>query len=648
MSKITLLNKHTAELIAAGEVVERPASVVKELVENAIDAGSRNITIEIKNGGVTLIRVTDDGEGIAREDVPTAFLRHATSKVHTELDLEHIATLGFRGEALASVSAVSRTELLTRRAEELAGTHYVIEGGSEALCEDAGCPVGTTIMVKELFYNTPARMKFLKKDVTEANAVAAVLDRIALSHPEISLSFIRDGKEALSTPGSGDLKACIYAVFGKQFAEGLIPLDYSLNYLRVSGFISKPHCARPNRSMQNFFINGRYVKSRTMQVALEEAFKRSIMVGKFPACALNLEIPLELVDVNVHPAKTEVRFENEKPVFDVVFHGVKAALNKGDTPPELQLSGQSKPNLSLDMLSQNNQYEPPAKQGDSAPPLTADPLPLGDTLPKAEPQNQQSRFPDIPIADIMPPKLSYSSRQIGTLRDSTAFEYRSEPAPPAPTPPPSHAPANEEPEQPAIQPVFESFDAEPEPRIIGEAFDAYIIMELQGGVYLIDKHAAHERMLYEQLIKDCDEGQMQYLLEPVTVRLERNEYNAVIGDTELAAQAGFELDDFGDGTVLVRAIPPILAGSDIASAVMELAGYLTQNRQSVRTEHLEWIYHSIACRAAVKAGNKSNPEELAALVRDLLKEPELKHCPHGRPIYVLLTKREIEKRFGRQ
>ncbi len=332
MSKINVLDKHIAELIAAGEVVERPASVIKELVENSIDAGAASITVEIKNGGITYMRVTDNGSGIARDDVAVAFLRHATSKVHSQDDLESISTLGFRGEALASIAAVARVELLTATQGELAGTRYEIDGGVEQTCEDAGCAQGTTLVVRDLFYNTPARMKFLKKDVVEANAIAAVMDRIALSHPEISVRFIRDSRETLNSPGDGKLKSAVYAVFGKEFTAGLIPVEYELNGVKLSGFISKPASARPNRSMQHFFINGRYIKSRTAMVALEEAFKGSLMVGKVPACVLHMGISYQAVDVNVHPSKIEVRFINEKPVFDAVYHGVKTALHRGDAP----------------------------------------------------------------------------------------------------------------------------------------------------------------------------------------------------------------------------------------------------------------------------------------------------------------------------
>ena len=340
MGKINVLDAHVAELIAAGEVVERPASVIKEMVENAIDAGATAVTVEIKNGGVSYMRVADNGSGIAREDVPVAFLRHATSKVSGQSDLEAIGTLGFRGEALASIAAVARVELLTRTQEEAVGTRYVVEGGEEKLLDDAGCPQGSTFLIRDLFYNTPARMKFLKKDVTEANAVAGVLDKIALSHPEISLRFIREGKEQLHTPGDGKLQSAIYAVYGREFTRGLMPVDYTLNHVRVWGFVSRPANSRPNRSMQQFFINGRYVKSRTAMAALEEAFKGSVMVGKFPACVLHLEMSFQAVDVNVHPAKLEVRFVNERPVFDAVYHGVKSALQKEDRPKEVTLKGQ--------------------------------------------------------------------------------------------------------------------------------------------------------------------------------------------------------------------------------------------------------------------------------------------------------------------
>ena len=666
MGKINVLDAHVAELIAAGEVVERPASVIKEMVENAIDAGATAVTVEIKNGGVSYMRVADNGSGIAREDVPVAFLRHATSKVSGQSDLEAIGTLGFRGEALASIAAVARVELLTRTQEEAVGTRYVVEGGEEKLLDDAGCPQGSTFLIRDLFYNTPARMKFLKKDVTEANAVAGVLDKIALSHPEISLRFIREGKEQLHTPGDGKLQSAIYAVYGREFTRGLMPVDYTLNHVRVWGFVSRPANSRPNRSMQQFFINGRYVKSRTAMAALEEAFKGSVMVGKFPACVLHLEMSFQAVDVNVHPAKLEVRFVNERPVFDAVYHGVKSALQKEDRPKEVTLQGQREllrpvsPEIRGEQISlgESPRQEAPAP----ARPVAAKEALRPMTMPSLTPPAPK---PEIKAKPVFPSEM---------LQDSGHSPYRAVPltssasseTAPAPEGFPAEQPASPSREEPpvwpqpaeaAVPPVPEEAPAAPEPekappappaRLIGEAFGTYLLLQ-QGDdqLVVIDKHAAHERLLYEKLRKEGGGAEAQMLLEPAAVTLDKNEYAAVLGAKELFAQAGFEVEDFGGGTVLVRSAPLSLDREDAASAVMEMAGYLLSSRRDLTTEHLDWLYHNIACRAAVKAGDFSSPQELEALARQLRENPDVRYCPHGRPVSVVITRRELEKQFGR-
>lgn len=626
MGKINQLDKHVAELIAAGEVVERPSSVIKELVENSIDAGAAAVTVEIKNGGTTYMRVTDNGCGILREDVPVAFLRHATSKVMNQDDLDSIATLGFRGEALASIAAVSRVELLTRTEEELAGTRYVIEGGDEQSCEDAGCPAGTTIMIRDIFYNTPARMKFLKKDQTEANSIAAVLDKIALSRPEVSLRFLRDGKEELHTPGDGKLKSAIYAVFGKEFTAGLIPVDYEFSGVKVWGYVSKPSAARPNRSMQNFFINGRYIKSRTAMVALEEGFKGSIMVGKFPACVLHLQLSFEAVDVNVHPSKLEVRFINERPIFDAVYHGVKTALNREDTPKLIKL---------------------PEKE--PAPPPGPEPvqMKLSPSVKAVSPDIEEKARPVISYPFPETPK-AYSphvninierdeSDEMPVLRDSGISKQAEEP--PVSWSIREYAPAGE---NAAAAPAEESAK-----KVLGEAFQTYVLVERGDELIFIDKHAAHERILYEKLKAESGGAYTQMLLEPVAVTLDKNEYAAVLNAVDLLEKAGFELEDFGAGSVLVRSAPLSLGNEDAAEAVMEIAGYLLSAKTDVTTEHLDWLYHNIACRAAIKAGYNSPPEELIDLVEKLERNPDIRYCPHGRPVSIIMKKKELEKQFGR-
>ena len=634
MPHIQVLDKHTAELIAAGEVVERPSSVVKELLENTIDAGATMVAVEIQNGGVTYIRITDNGAGIAREDVPTAFLRHATSKVRREEDLEAIGTLGFRGEALASIAAVSRVELLTCAAGETAGTRYTLEGGEDGHLEDTGCPQGTTIVVRDLFYNVPARMKFLKKDVSEANAVAGVVDRIALSHPEVSFRFIRDGREELLTPGDSQLRSCIYAVLGKEFSDSLLPVDYTLGGVHVHGFASKPAASRANRTMQHFFINGRYVKTRTAMAALEQAYKGAIMVGKFPACVLHLDMPPETGDANVHPAKIEVRFINEKPVFDAVYHGLKSALAAGDVPKQAVLP--VRPAVGQPQAEQLH-MEPPA-----APRSPASHIDAILDKPPAQPTAPAPAVPSAPPA----------ARPRPVLRDGTDAPYYAAPSylniertsvqpAAAPEPPPAPPPVREE---PAAPPPAEKAS---EPVVyVGEVFHTYVIAQMGESLYVIDKHAAHERLLYNQL-KATPHNDAQMLLEPVSVPLGREEYAAVTAELETLGAAGFEVEDFGGSTVLVRAVPLILSGCDAAAAIQEIAGGFVSGKRELTMDKLDWIYHSSACRAAVKAGDSSRPEELRQLAERVLQNDDIRYCPHGRPVCFELTRRELEKQFGR-
>lgn len=639
MPKIQVLDKQIAELIAAGEVIERPSSVIKELVENSIDAGAGIITVEIRRGGVTYMRVTDDGCGMSASDVPTAFLRHATSKISAQDDLDSIMTLGFRGEALASISAVSHVELLTREAGADVGTHFLCGGSEEPTLKETGCPEGTTIVVRDLFYNTPARMKFLKKDSTEGNSVAGILDKMALSHPEISFRFIRDGKEQLRTPGDNKLSSAIYGVFGKEFLSTLIPLEYQFEHVNVTGFISSPAGSRPNRTMQNFFINGRYIRSRTAMAALEEAYKGSIMVGKFPACVLHISLSSAAVDVNVHPAKLEVRFVSERPIFDAVYHGVKSALAAGDKPKLMELK---KPMLrpyapvpekqeQLRLSSVEKQPPPPPKPVERYTVLR-DSAPKRDTL-FSYADSILEKEPDADKKDASTPgnfevekAVSVASNALGQdaapegaqETDGSAGNLRS-----------------------IVSSGFHS-------KIIGEAFGTYIIVEYSSdALMLIDKHAAHERLLYERLKSNRNGNNQQTLLEPVSVALDKDEYSAVLSHQKELLQAGFEVEDFGTGTVLVRAVPLILEGEDAAEAVMEIAGYLSSLKKDITTEHLDWVYHNVACRAAMKAGDRTSEEELISLAEELERNPQVRYCPHGRPIYIIIKRREIEKQFGR-
>lgn len=635
MAEIKVLDKHTAELIAAGEVVERPASVIKELVENSIDAGSSVITVEIKNGGVTFMRVTDNGCGIEREYVATAFLRHATSKITTQSDLDSIMTLGFRGEALASISAVSHMELLTKTPEAQAGTRVVCDGGEISELSDAGCPAGTTIIVRELFYNTPARMKFLKKDVTEGNAVAGVLDKIALSHPEISFRLIRDGKEVLHTPGDNKLRSGIYAVFGRDFTESLIPVDYELGGIKIYGFITMPSGSRPNRTMQNFFINGRFVRSRTANVALEEAFKGSVQVGRFPGCVLHMEMNFSSVDVNVHPAKLEVRFVNERPIFDAVYHAVKSALTAGDKPKEMK----------LDRLVSSTFQEKPAEQmaiHTERPPIIK-PHDVHISAPAQEEnlKYQPSVLNDRERMEIPPVPMK---TVIETLLDEEVVPEISLEAPPAP----KETIVAEQPRPAAEEEMIAPQHPLINTRMIGEAFGTYMILQYGSDkLMLIDKHAAHERLLYEKLRQKAIGMDAQALLVPVTLTLEKADYDSAINNIDKFAEAGFEVDDFGSGAIVIRSAPLILQGEDIASAAAEIAHHISELKSDVSTEYMDWVYHNVACRAAMKAGDKSTEAELIALANELESNPAVRYCPHGRPVYTIIKKRDIERQFGR-
>lgn len=672
MPKIQVLDKQVAELIAAGEVVDRPSSVIKELVENSVDAGATIITVEIRRGGVTFMRVTDNGCGIAPEDVPTAFLRHATSKVAQQDDLNSIATLGFRGEALASISAVAHVELLTRVSGAVSGVRYVGGGSEEYSLEEAGCPEGTTILVRDLFYNTPARMKFLKKDSTEGNSVAGILDKLALSHPEISFRFIRDGKEQLHTPGDGKISSTIYAVYGREFSSTLIPVNYELGHVKVEGYISAPSSSRPNRSMQNFFINGRYIRSRTAMAALEEAYKGSIMVGKFPACVLHMRLSFGAVDVNVHPAKLEVRFVNERPIFDAVYHGVKSALHAGDRPKVMELkqrpavspfapNPEKQEQLRMEIPKAPATFQPPVVKQPTAvqkpvfqPPVVQKPhreetnsLLLQDSGVQTKTEPTFSHF----LEDILDREPQPERKQ--EVSPPAQVPVQEEERPPLPETPPTTVstppkdmplPVEETPAEPASPAPLHEFHS----RVIGEAFGTYLVVEYSADeLMFIDKHAAHERLLYERLKRENAGGEAQTLLEPVTVTLDKEEYTAVLNHVEDFSKAGFEVEDFGTGTVLVRSAPLLLDGGDAAEAVMEIAGYLASLKNRMTTEHLDWVYHNVACRAAMKAGDSITREEMISLAEELEQNPDVRYCPHGRPVYILLRRQEIERQFGR-
>ena len=623
MARINVLPRQVAELIAAGEVVERPASVIKELLENSIDAGATAVTVEIQHGGVTYMRVTDNGCGIERDDVKTAFLRHATSKVRTENDLNNIGTLGFRGEALAAVSSVARVELLTCTQNAEIGTRYQINGGIEEALDDAGCPKGTTIIVRDLFYNTPARMKFLKTDVTEANAVSQIVDRIALSHPEVSIKLIRDGKQTLTTNGDGKLSSAIYAVLGRDYFGGLIPCENSQDGVTVSGFVCKPVCCKPNRNGQFFFLNGRLVKSGTAMAALEQAYKNSAMVGKFPYCVLNISVPFGTVDVNVHPAKTEVRFSDEKRIFGCIYYAVKNALLMGDTRPEMKIE--------------------PKKTQNRFQTMTVEQFRQTAIEEKPKERTKSYGFSSVPTT----PKtvLNDSDINIFSLQQNKKAEEKIIVKEEIKETPIVTAPQKAEEIKREEKSVEETATVKEAVRYIGEAFSTYIVAQMGESLYIIDKHAAHERLVFEKL-KAETEPEKQLLLSSVSVTLQKNEYNAIIENIDSLVSFGFELEDFGGSSVLVTAVPAVLKDSDIKSVISEIAGSLIETG-SVQVERLDDIYHIVACRSAVKAGNLSSSVDLSRLAERILQSDDIMYCPHGRPVAMKLTKREIEKQFGR-
>lgn len=687
MPVINVLPKNIAELIAAGEVIERPASVIKELVENSIDAGADSITVEIQRGGVTYMRVSDNGCGIEKADVKNAFLRHATSKIAQADDLDAIGTLGFRGEALASICAVSKVELITKNAKDDIGTRYALEGSEETAFDPAGCPTGTTFIVRDIFYNVPARMKFLKKDVSEGNAVSTLMDRIALSHPEISFTFIRDGKQVLRTQGDGKLSTAVYQVFGRSFFDSLIEVDYELGGIKVTGFVTKPvSSVKANRSMQMFYINGRYVRTKTGMAALEQAYRGSLMTGKYPSCILCLNMNCSMLDVNVHPAKLEVRFTDESPVYESVYHAVRSAVEgfdpRNDTP--------EKPETADPRL-----FGAPADRGmQQGFSFGTSVLPSGAVIGSKPKEAAESRLSDIGTAVVQTPARPFTSvygspiptrptpRRYGGSID--IFVEDETPAGTAPTPPPVQIsepevtiPAEEtetaqplplspaqteampEPETAAQieEPTTEDaapaliVDEEdmPKPfRYIGQVFSAYIILEYDSSrLMFIDKHAAHERLLYERLKRSGAQNNSQYLLEPVSVNLDPEECRIVLENREALLGAGFEVDAFGDRTIIVRSIPVFMEKLEVAEEFGEIADYLHRHKKVVLSEKMDWIIANTACRAAIKAGNISTDDELIELAMELERNPEIRTCPHGRPIYFLMTKYEIEKTFKR-
>ena len=711
MAVIHVLDKHTAELIAAGEVVERPASVVKELLENSIDAGATQVTVSIESGGVKLIEISDNGTGIEAEYISTAFIRHATSKIETPDDLTNIHTLGFRGEALASIASVARVELTTRTEVDEFATVYRIEGGEEVSREPGARAVGTTIRVKDLFYNTPARMKFLKKDSSEGTFVSDTVTHVALSHPEVSVKFIREGKLQYVTPGDGQLRGAAYAVLGREFSRDLIELKNQEGVYRITGLITPPKSCRASRSMQHFYINGRYVRNRTMMAGMEMAFKGTMMQGKFPGGILLLEMPADLVDVNVHPAKIEARFARENDVFDVVYHAVKLALAQPGTGERLftfetdkkeEKAGNSKKDTDIiknDVKNNNftglsaiirgqadpgvlpqQHWEPakPAAAPQQPAPSAAMQIPTAPSVPRWKGSAQNEDMLD-PFVTLHSPKLETTKapEPFRAAASETQLDVEPEfgetklhspqdhmaawnPAQEAPKEEPESAPCAEtEPDAPEAaeqetvlaEPEQMNFDPtadQPEPlRYVGEVFRTYILAERGDELCLIDKHAAHERQLYEKLAANYGNVPSQMLLEPAAIDLAAEEKQALLDNIPLLENAGLEIADFGGNTVVLRAVPADVEPQNAESLLVEIANKLLKGGHDALNEHTEWVLHSISCRAAIKAGDKSSPQELLALAEKILSGEVPPFCPHGRPCVLKLTRKELEKQFGR-
>ena len=675
MPNIQVLDPHVADLIAAGEVVERPASVAKELMENAIDAGASAITVEISHGGMTFLRVTDDGKGIPAGELKTAFLRHATSKLRTEYDLEAIGTLGFRGEALAAISAVSRVEVMTRTADAPLGASLALEGGVPGQVEEAGCPLGTTMVVRDLFYNTPARLKFMKKDAAEGAAVFAVVQRAALSHPEVSVKFIRDGKQELLTPGDGQLQSAVYSVLDRELALGFRPVKASGEDMTVTGFVSMPACCRGSRSWQFFFVNGRQVKSPLMAAALEQAYQNQKMVGKFPGCVLHLELKLSAVDVNVHPAKTEVKFGQERQVFSAIYHAVLSALESDHSHPQVELKNTVLAGVRPQDTVTPNQtrlggpsWAAEGRQGERPPVLPQPPrresVPSGvvqvhDTSYQGRPavpageRKPVGRFSPSPLAAVLTPAAPARREEapgratgspIPQKGDSTGqgeLPRRNQEAPPQVTVA-EERPGQERDASAGDTPLIPQEEGW---RLAGEVLNTYIIVERGDTVYLIDKHAAHERMNFDRMKASGYDPMAQSLLAPAICRLSAQEREVLLAHGALLEEFGFEVDQLGQD-LAVRQAPFDVAVEDIPATLEEIAQKLLTTGGADPAAARDELLHTMACKAAIKGGWKTSLQELERVAQAVM-EGSVKYCPHGRPVAIELTKKELEKQFKR-
>ena len=723
MANINVLPGSISELIAAGEVIERPASIVKELVENSIDAGATTVTVEIQRGGISYLRVTDNGCGIAFEDAATAFLRHATSKVKSAADLDRIGTLGFRGEALASIAAVARVEMLTKTREAETGALVKIAASKVESVTEAGCPQGTTLVARDIFYNVPARLKFLKKDVSEGNAVESIVEKVALSHPEISFKFLRDNRTVFHTPGDGKLLNVVYTIFGREFSKTLMPVDYTLGGVRVSGYAGKPMASRANRSMQHFFVNGRYTKTKTAGVALEEAYRSSIMVGKFPSCVLQLTMPCDQVDVNVHPAKIEVRFVSEKSVFDAVYFAVKSAIaqdnllssgGKKDEEVKRPLGGVlsqfSQEEAEQQTLSaaassafrpENSSVIPSFTHGspqqnlpssfsgqEKAQPFSSAPSSPGQGSPQAilsspsfsgqgggssseenlplDSENGRSEHPAPEEKSSPDGSASEAASYLPqTAPEGTANDLLNAPSHTFLHPDfagdPAHLPSDNPYEgfrEPSVSGGAAAYRCSPQSpeievfprhriRVIGELFYTYILAQIDETFAIIDKHAAHERILYNRLKERQDGLEKQYLLTSQVVTLSKAEHQCVLERQETLDQLGFTVEDFGGNAVVLRSVPAVSAGVSAVDMFLEIAASMVELRRKQLPDVVEDILHRIACRSAVKGGDLNRPEELQKVVETICSDENVRYCPHGRPVILQYTRSDLEKLFGR-
>ena len=669
MPKIIQLSPHIANLIAAGEVVERPASVAKELLENAVDAGASKVTIEIKDGGMTYLRITDNGCGMTAEDARTAFLRHATSKLRTAEDLGAIGTMGFRGEALAAIASVSRIEIMTKTPGSLSGTSLTLEAGKITEESEVGCPDGTTIIVRDLFFNTPARMKFMKSDTVEGSRVTAAVQLQALAHPEVAFQLVRDGKPVLSTPGNGGLEAAVYCVYGRECAR-MVKVESRWEQYSLSGFVSKPTDSRPSRSLQTFFVNNRPVKSKLLIAAFEEAYRNQIMVGKFPACVLHLTLPANTLDVNVHPAKTEVKFLNEKAVFDCVHYGVLGALNKTPDRPQVEFKKEASavPVLPVNAGRGLAPAVPPAKEAPKGEPkpffrtMTAEEYKTFSTALKDAPQPKKEaaaatvekiqRPANMPLREtVMLPAVQEVMQEIRhcepvctPARQSPKVSKESAEIA---TSAPSEPPRNDKPEEPEMEQETIAMPEVQDWRMVGELYNSYIIVEQGDNAFLIDKHAAHERILFEKLKANQEKISSQALLSPISVRLTPAAAGELLGNRDMLTELGFEIEEFGENTILLRQIPMDLGVEEAAETIETLAADLLAGRRSRPETVRDELLHTVACKAAIKAGWRNDEAELLAVAKQVMAREDLKYCPHGRPICVTLSKKQLEKQFKR-